>query len=97
MELMHRDGLAYALGRGQEPMPSGAVRETGVTDWVQGRRTVTVTYGAVSKMFQIWLYTATELVEALRATGFTRIEVSGDLTGTKPFSPATRLVLRAVK
>ena len=97
MDLMHRDGLAYALGRGHEPMPSGAVREAGVTDWVQGRRTVTVTYGAVSKTFQIWLYTATELVEALRATGFTRIEVSGDLTGTKPFSPATRLVLRALK
>lgn len=97
MDLMHRDGVAYALGRGQTPMHGGPVRETGVTDWVQGRRTATVRYAAISKTFNVWLYTATELVEALKATGFSNVHVSGDLRGTTPFSPATRLVLRAVK
>lgn len=97
MDLMHRDGVAYALGRGQTPMHRGPVHESGVTDWVRGRRTATVRYGAVSKTFQVWLYTATELVEALKTTGFSTIDVTGDLRGTTPFSPATRLVLRAFK
>lgn len=95
MDLMHRDGVAYLLGRGETPMPDGPVRETGETDWVTGRRTATVTYGTVSKTFEVSLYTATELVTALHTIGYTSIAVSGDLRGAMPFSPATRLVIQA--
>lgn len=97
MDLMHRDGVAYLLGKGEVPIPDGPVRETGETDWVTGRRSATVTFGEVSKSFEVNLYTATELVDALRGTGYSSIAVSGDLQGTEPFSPATRLVIRARK
>lgn len=97
MHLMHRDLLAWAYGQDEAPMNQGPVRETGVTDWVTGTRSATVTYGEVSKTFHVRLYTATELVRELDAIGFGHTEVWGDLDGTTPLTPQTRLVIRAVK
>lgn len=96
MELGHRDHVALAYGRDEAPMNAGEVRETGVTDWVEGVRTATVTYGDVAKTFHVRLYTATELVRELRGIGFSHIDVWGQLDGATPFSPETRLVIRAV-
>lgn len=96
MELLHRDRLAYGYGREDGPLNQGPVHETGVTDWVEGTRTATLTFGDVTKTFRVRLYTATELVRELRAVGFGHVEVWGDLDGATPLSPQTRLVLRAV-
>lgn len=96
MELMHRDRVAFAF-QAEAPMNQGQVRETGITDWVAGTRTATVTYGDVSKTFHVRLYTATELVRELEAVGFAHTEVWGDLDATTPLSPETRLILRSVK
>lgn len=97
MELMHRDRLAWTYGQDEAPMTQGPVRETGVTDWIAGTRSATVSYGEVSKTFHVRLYTATELVRELEAVGFAHIEVWGDLDGTTSLSPETRLVIRAIK
>jgi SAM-dependent methyltransferase len=93
MDLMHRDRLAYLEGR---PRKEGPIREEGTIDWVSGVRTVTVTYGNVTKTFRIRLYTATEIVHMLREVGFTHVEAFGGFRRA-PVSPDQRLTIRAVK
>lgn len=97
MDLFHRDAAAHAFGGDDAVIERGPTRETGVTDWVTGRRTATITYGDVSKTFQVRLYTATELVTELETAGFGAIEVHGDLHASSQLSPTTRLVIRATK
>lgn len=97
MDLFHRDAVAYAFGGDDAVINHGPTRETGVTDWVAGRRTATITYGDISKTFRVRMYTATELVGDVQATGFTAVHVHGDLHGATRVSPATRLVIRATK
>ena len=94
---MHRDRLAYDFDPDGEVVHRGAIRETGRTDWVTGRRTTTVTHGAITKTFDFRLYTATELVAALQRTGFSSVDVRGALDGVTALSPTTGLVLRAVR
>lgn len=97
MDLFHRDAVAHAFGGDDAVIERGPTRETGVTDWVAGRRTATITYGDISKTFRVRLYTATELVGEMQAAGFSAVRVYGDLHGTTRLSPATRLVIRATK
>lgn len=97
MDLFHRDAAAHAFGGGDAVIERGPTRETGVTDWVTGYRTATITYGDISKTFRVRLYTPTELVDELQAVRFTTVDVYGDLRGTTRVSPATRLVIRATK
>lgn len=97
MDLFHRDAAAHAFGGDEAVIERGPTRETGVTDWVTGRRTATITHGNRSKTFQVRLYTATELVAELGAVGFTAVQVHGDLHATTRLSPTTRLVIRATK
>lgn len=97
MDLFHRDAAAHAFGGDDAVIERGPTRETGVTDWVAGRRTATISYGDSSKTFQVRLYTATELVAELRAAGFAAEQVYGDLHGATRLSPTTRLVIRATK
>jgi SAM-dependent methyltransferase len=94
MELMHRDLVAHLYGQSFDH--GGPVSEEGVTDWVTGVRTATVTHGAITKTFRMRLYTVTELVGMLHDAGFQQIDALGDLAGG-PVSPESRLVLRAVK
>lgn len=94
MELMHRDLVAHLYGQSVDH--GGPVSEEGVTDWVTGVRTATVTHGAITKTFRMRLYTVTELVGMLHDAGFQQIDALGDLAGG-PVSPESRLVLRAVK
>lgn len=97
MDLFHRDAVAHAFGLDDAVVERGPTRETGRTDWVTGRRTATITHGAIVKTFHVRLYTATELVRELETAGFAAIEVYGDLHGTTRLSPATRLVVRATR
>jgi SAM-dependent methyltransferase len=97
MELTDRDRVAHLYGPDDKPVDHGPVRETGHTDWVTGIRTATLTYGGISKAFRVRLYTATELVGELNRIGFSTVDVSGDLDGVTPLSPATRLVIRATR
>ncbi|MGH8903781.1 MAG: class I SAM-dependent methyltransferase [Egibacteraceae bacterium] len=94
MDLMHRDRLAYL--EGQPHNQEGPVREEGMTDWVSGVRTVTLTYGDIAKTFRVRLYTVTELVRMLGDVGFARVKPFGGLSRA-PVSPAQRLTIRAVK
>lgn len=94
MELMHRDRLAYLHGQASDNQ--GGVSETGVTDWVTGERTASVTYGSITKSFRVRLYTVTEMVQLLHQAGFGHVDAYGTLRGGE-VSPETRLVLRAVK
>lgn len=93
MDLTHRDQVAHAYGRDQA-RPSG-VTETGHTDWVTGVSTTRLTYRDIVKIFRVRLYTVTELVSMIRASGFREVKAYGDLSGG-PLTPQTRLVLRAV-
>lgn len=95
MDLFHRDAAARAFAGDDAVIERGPTRETGVTDWVTGLRTATITYGDTSKTFRVRLYTATELVTELARVGFTTIDVHGDLHATTRVSPTTRLVIRA--
>jgi len=97
MDLFHRDAVAHAFGSDDAVIERGPTRETGVTDWVAGHRTATITYGDISKTFRVRLYTATELVGELATAGFSAVDVYGDLHGTTRLSPATRLVIRATR
>lgn len=97
MELMHRDRAAAMFGKQQPPLSPDGLRETAVTDWETGVVTSTVVRGDVERTFRVRLYTATELVRELRAAGFAAVRALGDLGGLTPVSPATRLVLRAVR
>lgn len=97
MELMHRDRVAHLYDPDNKPVEHGSIREEGCTEWVTGVRDATVTYGSVSKSFRIRLYTATELVGELKGIGFSTVEVWGDLDGVTPLSPATRMVIRAIR
>jgi SAM-dependent methyltransferase len=94
MDLMHRDRVAYLHGK--PPLLEGAVREEGITDWVEGIRTATVRYRDVVKTFRMRLYTATELVRLLRQAGFSDVEAFGGFQ-REAVSPQQRLVLRAMK
>lgn len=79
MELMHRDLVAHLYGQSVDH--GGPVSEEGVTDWVTGVRTATVTHGAITKTFRMRLYTVTELVGMLHDAGFQQIDALGDLAG----------------
>jgi hypothetical protein len=94
MDLMHRYRVAYL--EGQPHGQQGPVREEGITDWVSGVRTATVTYGNITKTFRVRLYTVTEMIRMLSDVGFARVEPFGGLSGA-PVSPAQRLTIRAVK
>lgn len=94
MELMHRDRAAHLYG--QAGGYAGGVSESGVTDWVTGIRTATMTYGSIVKAFRVRLYTVTELVQLLHGAGFGQVDASGTLRGGA-VTPETRLVLRATK
>lgn len=96
MELLHRDRIAGLFGRSQPECPGG-VRETAVTDWVTGITVSRVALGDVERTFRVRMYTATELVRELHAVGFATVDAWGDLRGATPVSPATRLVVRALR
>jgi SAM-dependent methyltransferase len=91
LESMHRDRLAWLWGRESDP---GTRRETGMTDWTTGVRTSYVQVDGETRMFQVRLYTATDLVGMMTETGFASIEVYGGLDGS-PLDPSTRLAIRA--
>lgn len=97
MDLFHRDAVAHAFSGDDAVIERGPTREMGVTDWVTGYRTATVTDGEISKTFRVRLYTATELVGALQTAGFSTVDVYGDLHGTARLSPTTRMVIRATR
>lgn len=80
-----------------DPDPEAdAAFEAGSTDWATGVRATDVQIGDDTRQFRVRLYTATELVGAMTAVGFTDITAHGDLAGT-PLDPSTRLVVRAVR
>lgn len=93
LELTHRDAVAHLYEGDDQVIEQGAVRETGVTDWVTGLRTATVTADGMTKTFVIRLYTITELVTELRAAGFAAVEARAGLDSSAPPTPATRRAL----
>ncbi|HEY8338245.1 MAG TPA: class I SAM-dependent methyltransferase [Egibacteraceae bacterium] len=98
MELAHRDAVAHLYEGDDQVVETGGVRETGVTDWVSGVRTSTVTDGEMTKTFRVRLYTVTELVAELGAAGFRAVEARGGLGTSAPPTPLTRrLVLLATR
>lgn len=93
MELMHRDRMAQAFDPDDKSVSD---IETGVTDWATGVRTSQVSFGEETREFRFRLYTATELIAALKDVGFVEVEAHGDLGGA-PLDPTTRMVLHAAR
>lgn len=91
METMHRDRIAWAFDP-DDAAASGI--ETGTTDWATGVRTSRVRFGEETREFRFRLYSATELIGALRNVGLVDVAAYGNL-GRAPLDPSTRLVLHA--
>jgi ubiquinone/menaquinone biosynthesis C-methylase UbiE len=100
VETMHRDRLARIFqARRWEPLPDGLLLEEGEFDQVAGEYENTLIYlpeGGERREFpyRIRCYTVTELVEMVRAAGFTDVSCHGGFEGEE-LTWDTRLVLVA--
>lgn len=94
IETMHRDRLARLYEPGAErPVGDTGAVEIARMDWLTGINTATIILADGSqRTFSTRLYTATALVELVRAAGFTEVIAMGGFAGG-PVSPETRLLV----
>ena len=96
IETNHRDRIAKIYGDGEDvPLGESGAVEFGTMNWETGvmHRTTRLPDGS-ERTFRVRVYTATELIDVVRAAGFGDVEAFGDWSGND-IGPDGRLIIRA--
>ncbi len=97
LETNHRDRMVRIHTPGERIVHDNGLVEWGTMDWATGvmDRVVQMPDGE-QRPFRVRMYSAGHLADLVSRAGFTDVTVLGGLDGA-PFSPDSRLVLRAVR
>lgn len=97
MDVTTRERVAAVVAAresGEEPFAWAPGEFEHRVDWVGGMVRQMMRKDGVEKVFELRMYTASELVGLVRDAGFRRVEAYGGMD-RRPVSPLSRLVLRA--